>query len=345
MGYAFYDTNKSFLFMKQLTTLLLLVATFALQAQDKPQNFKGTIANNKADSLVVKSLMGKFRIAIPIDKQGHFTANIQQGGNMFNLIYADTEMGVFLSNDTDMTLTADAKDFVGTLAFTGEGAKENNLIRTMDRETRAFEAKATIEPNVPVLKEQADKLTASWAEQISKAGFSFMGVNSIRMMQYRQKEQLKYVIDGIENRLAFTGKPSPQFSYKDVNDKVVNLSDFKGKYVYIDVWATWCGPCRQEIPHLEKLEESLKGKKIAFVSLSIDKPSDTDKWKKMVADRHMGGTQVIAENAWESTFVKEYKIESIPRFILLDPKGNIVDFDAKRPSEPELAVQLEKLLK
>ncbi|MFP5437393.1 MAG: TlpA family protein disulfide reductase [Bacteroidia bacterium] len=331
--------------MKQFVTILLLVATLGLHAQDKPQNFKGTITNNKADSLIVKSLRGKFRLAVPIDKQGRFSTNIQQGANMFSLIYSDTEIGIFLSNDTDMTLTADAKDFEGTLAFVGEGAKENNLIRKMDNDTRAFEAEAIKTPNVSELKTQADKLTTSWAEQISVAGLSYMGVNSVRMMQYRQKEQLKSVIDGIENRLEFTGKPSPQFSYKDVNGKVVNLSDFKGKYVYIDVWATWCGPCRQEIPHLEKLEESLKGKKIAFVSLSIDKPADTEKWKSMVADKHMGGIQVIAENAWESTFVKAYKIESIPRFILIDPKGNIVDFDAKRPSEPELAAQLEKLMK
>lgn len=331
--------------MKQFITLLLFAATFALHAQDKPQNFKGTITNNKADSLVVKSMMGKYRIAIPIDKQGRFSANIQQGANIFLLTYTDAELGVFLSNDTNLILTADGNDFKGTLTFEGEGAKENRLIHTMDNETRAFEAKAENETDVTALKGHADELMALWSKQIREAGLSYMAANSIRMTQYKYNEELNAGVEKLKNKLEFTGKPSPQFSYKDVKGKVINLTDFKGKYVYIDVWATWCGPCRQEIPHLEKLEKSLKGKKIAFVSMSIDKPADTDKWKTMVADKHMGGTQVIAENAWESTFVKAYKIESIPRFILIDPKGNIVDFDAKRPSEPELAAQLEKLLK
>lgn len=345
MGYVFYKTSIFITFMKQFIALLLLAATFALHAQDKPQNFKGTIANNKADSLVVKSLRGKFRLAIPIDKQGRFSANIQQGAGMFNLIYAETELGVFLSNDMDMNLKADAKDFEGTLAFSGEGAKENNLICQMNNDTRAFQAKAADGTNIDALKEYADGLLVSWNKQVSETGLSFHSAGPVRMVQYSQGSRIKAEVENLKNKMAFKGKPSPQFSYKDVNGKVVNLSDFKGKYVYIDVWATWCGPCRQEIPHLEKLEQLLKGKKIAFVSLSIDKPSDTEKWKNMVADKHMGGTQVIAENAWESTFVKEYKIESIPRFILIDPKGNIVDFDAKRPSEPELALQLEKLLK
>lgn len=331
--------------MKQFITLLLLAATFALQAQDKPQNFKGTITNNKEDSLIVSGLTSTFRIAIPIDKQGRFSVSIQQGAKIFSLEYAEVQLPIFLSNDTDLTLTANGKDFENTLALEGEGTRENNIIRTMEKEASAFETTAALETNPEVLRQKATALYGSWNDKIKEGKFDFAGSGVIRMMLFLQKKRINDAVDQAESKLKYNGKPSPQFSYKDVHGKVVNLSDFKGKYVYIDVWATWCGPCRQEIPHLQKLEESLKGKKIAFVSLSIDKPEDTDKWKKMVADKQLGGTQLIAENAWDSTFVKDYCIVSIPRFILIDPKGIIVDSDTLRPSEPELLERLNKLLK
>lgn len=66
------------------------------------------------------------------------------------------------------------------------------------------------------------------------------------------------------------GALSPNFNCTDLSGKKVSLSDFKGKYVYIDIWATWCGPCQREIPHLQKLEEKYHGKDIYFVSISCD---------------------------------------------------------------------------
>lgn len=133
------------------------------------------------------------------------------------------------------------------------------------------------------------------------------------------------------------GKPSPKFfDYENNDGSKTSLDDFKGKYVYIDVWATWCGPCIKEIPSLKEVEKSYHGKNIEFLSVSIDKLSDHDKWKKMVADENLGGTQVLADNAWESKFVQDYLIMGIPRFILLDPQGNIVTANAPRPSDEKL---------
>ena len=67
------------------------------------------------------------------------------------------------------------------------------------------------------------------------------------------------------------GDQAPTFKYLDINGKEVSLSDLKGKYVYIDIWATWCGPCTGELPHLKELEKKMHGKKIVFVSISCDK--------------------------------------------------------------------------
>jgi thiol-disulfide isomerase/thioredoxin len=133
-----------------------------------------------------------------------------------------------------------------------------------------------------------------------------------------------------------TGNASPKFEYENFKGGKTTLESLKGNYVYIDVWATWCGPCRREIPSLQKIEEQYHGKNIEFVSLSIDTKKDHDKWKKFVEEKKLGGIQLFADNDWNSEFVTAYAIEGIPRFILIDPNGNIVSADAPRPSDPKL---------
>ena len=128
------------------------------------------------------------------------------------------------------------------------------------------------------------------------------------------------------------GLTSPSFTCKDINGQSISLSDFKGNLVFIDLWATWCAPCKTEIPFLNKLEEKYKEKNISFVSISIDKLKNIEKWKNMIKSKEMGGIQLIAENAWESEFAVALNVESIPRFVLLDEKGNIINIDAPRPS-------------
>jgi thiol-disulfide isomerase/thioredoxin len=133
------------------------------------------------------------------------------------------------------------------------------------------------------------------------------------------------------------GKPSPKFvNYENYAGGTTSLDDLKGKFVYVDVWATWCGPCKREIPFLKEIEAQYHGKNIEFVSMSIDKKEDHEKWKAMVAEKELGGIQLFADNDWNSQFVKDYLIKGIPRFILIDPEGNIVTSNAPRPSDKRL---------
>lgn len=141
------------------------------------------------------------------------------------------------------------------------------------------------------------------------------------------------------------GQKGLNFSYNDINDKPVSFSDFKGKFVYIDLWATWCGPCKAEIPHMKKIEEDYHGKNIVFISLSLDKPKDAQKWKDFVTKEQLKGIQLMADKDFNSDVAKNYEVNAIPRFLLFDTKGNIINTDAFRPSNPELREQLDKLLK
>jgi thiol-disulfide isomerase/thioredoxin len=149
-----------------------------------------------------------------------------------------------------------------------------------------------------------------------------------------------------KNKNLVKGKPSPQFvNYENHKGGDLSLADLKGKYVYVDVWATWCGPCIAEIPSLKEVEKQFHNENIEFVSTSIDQAKDRDKWVSMVKDKDLGGSQLMADNNWSSQFVKDYAIQGIPRFILIDPNGNIVSADAPRPSDPKLLELLEKELK
>ena len=127
-------------------------------------------------------------------------------------------------------------------------------------------------------------------------------------------------------------EPAIDFDGKTVEGKKVSLSDFKGKVVVVDVWATWCGPCKGEIPSLQKLEEEMKGQDVVFISYSIDDMKDHDKWIKFVADEKLGGVQIMGDLAWKSGICLNYKINAIPRFMVFNKQNQIVSIDAPRPS-------------
>jgi thiol-disulfide isomerase/thioredoxin len=119
----------------------------------------------------------------------------------------------------------------------------------------------------------------------------------------------------------------------------------------MDIWATWCGPCLKEIPSLKSVEKQFEGKNIEFVSISVDEgrgykgdvAAAYKGWKKMVATKELSGMQLMADNGFASKFIKDYKINGIPRFILIDPDGNIINADAPRPSDPQLVALFNEL--
>lgn len=158
------------------------------------------------------------------------------------------------------------------------------------------------------------------------------------MTSATNEDQIKEITESYNKlKTVSKGQPSPKFvNYENFDGTATSLDDLKGKYVYVDVWATWCGPCKAEIPSLKKVESDYHGKNIEFVSISVDKPKDHEAWKKMVEEKELKGIQLYADKDWDSDFVKGYLIKGIPRFILIDPDGNIVTANAPRPSQTAL---------
>ncbi|GGB79588.1 hypothetical protein GCM10007424_19690 [Flavobacterium suaedae] len=329
----------------RIIVLLLLVCT-GVYAQSEIKNFKGTIKNSTVDSIIVEKQRGTWREAYALDKNGNFSGRLQQGLGMFDLYYGKKQITLFLGNDTDITITADANNLLETLHFEGKGIEENIYLLNIERDKAELTNKLKNGVSREELQQPANEMIEKWKSTLNNSPFQFLFKSSMGFSFARLNG--KALLDELYYEIAVAkleGNASPDFTYENYKGGTTSLSDFKGKYVYIDVWATWCGPCRGQIPYLKEIEEKYHDKNIVFISLSIDKQKDHDKWKEFVKKESLGGVQLIADKDWESDFAVAYNIKSIPRFILIDPKGNVVNADAPRPSEAALQELLNNLLK
>ncbi len=142
-------------------------------------------------------------------------------------------------------------------------------------------------------------------------------------------------------RATSLGAMAPDFTQNDVNDKPVKLSDFKGKYVLVDFWASWCGPCRGENPNVVKAFNAYKDKNFTVLGVSLDQPGKKDAWLGAIAADGLTWTQVSDLQFWDNAVAKQYGIRSIPQNFLIDPSGKIV---GKNLRGADLDKKLEELL-
>lgn len=148
----------------------------------------------------------------------------------------------------------------------------------------------------------------------------------------------------IELNTVNIGKPAPVFNLPDMNGKMFSLTDSKGKVIYIDLWASWCGPCKEEIPYLKKIvDEYSNSDNVQFISIAVHDADGKEKRKKLEEQLNLKWLQLEDKN---DLVYKNYKITYIPRFILIDKMGNILDFDAPRPSNRDVLIKaLNKAIK
>ncbi len=122
----------------------------------------------------------------------------------------------------------------------------------------------------------------------------------------------------------WVGQPAPEISLPDPNGKEIKLSSFRGKYVLVDFWASWCGPCRAENPNVVKAYNKFKDKNFTILGVSLDQPGKKEAWMKAVMDDQLTWTHVSDLKFWSSVVVPLYKIEGIPYNVLVDPEGKII---------------------
>jgi peroxiredoxin len=120
------------------------------------------------------------------------------------------------------------------------------------------------------------------------------------------------------------GATAPEFAEADTAGKVISLSSFRGKYVLIDFWASWCGPCRRENPNVVKAYNAYKGKNFTILGVSLDRPNAKDKWLAAIHKDGLTWNHVSDLKFWDSKAADLYAVRGIPQNFLLDPKGKII---------------------
>ncbi len=328
--------------MKNIIWVFVVVVMASCTSQEKEFSaLKGNV-NEGVSSVLIQ---GKgYSKTIAVNDDGTFSDTLKAPEGMYGLIAGNSRSSLFLKNGYDLSL-----EFVeaeNSFLFSGTGAETNNYLK----EKAAFFMSDYGDPKSYFKLEKSDydlRLVAAKAE-FNKSTIDVSKVDSTvtAMVAQSDKQLFAYVESNYEQNHASLvklakGKKSPVFTdYENFAGGTTSLSDLKGKYVYIDVWATWCGPCKREIPSLKLLEKEYHGKNITFVSISVDnvdgRRGSHDSWLKMVEEQQLGGVQLFADKDFSSDFIQAYDINSIPRFLLIDPKGNIVDSNTLRPSDPNI---------
>jgi len=304
---------------------------------------------NATDSLIVYDQKDRWAVksCIRFDQsdKGKDSAQIARSG--IHKIYLFTqgsqqELGeLLISPGSKIGLRLDEESPFKTLNYTGSHAFSNNHLAF----SKGLQEHLSNRVKSGISQKDLEAAISSNRQQIEDQGLEQKVQDSMRDYTLAQFDKFSEVL--MAKNLKYLYKASlidrlgNTFTFQNSQKETVSLQQFKGRYVYIDVWATWCKPCKVEYPYLKQLEEYFAEQdKLEIVSISTDK--DFENWLKYLTSKSMEGTQWYSGD--QSEFVSFYDIGALPRFILLDPQGKVIDPDAIRPSNPETQSSLQALV-
>ncbi len=127
-----------------------------------------------------------------------------------------------------------------------------------------------------------------------------------------------------DSKVGAVGTLALDFTQDDENGNPISLSSFRGKYVLVDFWASWCGPCRSENPNVVDNFNKFKKKNFTVLGVSLDRPGQKERWLQAIKEDNLTWTHVSDLKFWDNAVAKKYKIQSIPQNLLVDPSGVII---------------------
>lgn len=205
----------------------------------------------------------------------------------------------------------------------------------------AAEALVKFIPNQEVLnfmltEKVSYELTVNGAKNPNYSNFLFDHISDQIADKFKKKfDQLKE-----NSAVSPEGERADTFDFEfvDASGKKYTLADFKGKLLYFDFWASWCGPCKVQMPFLRDIEKKYEGKDIVFANVNLDTSQEI--WLKDVEKENLHGTVLYAESHFRNPFISKYGIASIPRFMLIDANGKMISDDAPRPQNAKELIEL-----
>ena len=135
-----------------------------------------------------------------------------------------------------------------------------------------------------------------------------------------------------ETKITAIGSMAADFTQADTSGNPVSLSSFRGKYVLLDFWASWCGPCRQENPNVVATYQKFSGKNFTVLGVSLDRPGQKDKWLQAIAADRLTWTHVSDLQFWNNAVAQQYRVQSIPQNFLIGPDGKIIAKNLRGPA-------------
>jgi thiol-disulfide isomerase/thioredoxin len=281
------------------------------------------------------------------------TINVQQGN--YKLFDGKNYYDISLNNKCNLKMVVDANNVEETILFSGVCAEVNNFNTQSRIADKKIDYCGLLSLNEIEFKKKWNEIKEEHSKRIHKyvtnpvfiADYEAELIRNDQKIiaEYQKKKAYDLSVKKYEQNTneanLLNGSHAASFNFLNVEGGQNKLEDFRGKYVFINVWTSWSTKAKGEMPYLKNIIEKYKAKNIVFVNISLDQPKDIEKWKAAIAENTLGGVNLFSDKSWKSDFVKALKITGVPRYILIDPQGNILKSVAPRPSSSELSTLLD----
>lgn len=352
-------------YSKLLISIFVLVAFFGLpqgelQAQKKKPTIKGmVISHTTADSMVLYDALDRNRTPIEkveIDKNGKFEIYFSPTDIGFYTIVPAREGKaalIVIAPNTSIGLDIDVEK--GVLLKT-QGSKENELLKQyFSNRIAAIYKKDSLEKIYQETSSQdvyiqLSQLDQEWILSLQELCLSnksnyaaaflleslpsdtYFSIHDMVMSELIKIYPDNFLIKAKYNEIAASkklaiGTMAPEIEMPDTNGNNIKLSSFRGKYVVIDFWASWCGPCRKESPNMVKLYETYRDKGLEIFGVSLDQ--NKENWKGAIIADNLSWTHVSDLKRWQCEAARDYGVQSIPSIVVIDREGRIVAKDLR----------------
>jgi thiol-disulfide isomerase/thioredoxin len=332
--------------MKIIIPIILASLLLAsCNTKDDQATFTGEIINPNLEMVWI-TINDSTQLSTKLDENNKFAfklditeANryrIDHGGHTF----------VFLKPGSSLHLTLDPEDFDSSITYSGTDLAENEYLKKRILIVEGLQANRFEIPNMTT--DEFDSTLSSTLGVWKKTLLDLKDIDSKEYAKFKDDEleelnKIKTIVsDYYKSMIKLRpGNEAIDFRFEDIHGKEYSLSDFKNKVICIDVWASWCSACLKEMPYFEKLENKYKDQDIEFIVVSVDDKEEV--WRKLIKEREMHGNQFWAKGGQKSDFFKNYQLNDLPVYIVIDNKGRILKSRASRPSENLEEVIIEAL--